>query len=292
MKKLLTLGLVGLMALTLSGCTSASDQDALSRIKEEGYITLGTSPDYAPSEFYIDDNGKKKLVGSDIALAQAIADEIGVELRIQESDFNTVIVNAQTGAVDMGISGFSWTKSRDDAVDFSDSYSRDSDLTSFQGIMVRKEDVSKYPNKEAFRASGAKVGAQTASIQYEMALTIADEKNIVQIASTADTAMQLSTGDLDAFVCTSPQAIALMETFDNITLLPRATFDMDPEGNYNRVGVIFSKDPAYDSLQEVVNKVIADAQVKNEDGKSKLDIWYEEAVALAPFDLTDELFGE
>ena len=101
MKKLLTLGLVGLMALTLSGCTSGSDQDALSRIKEQGYITLGTSPDYAPSEFYIDDNGKKKLVGSDIALAQAIADEIGVELRIQESDFNTVIVNAQTGAIDM-----------------------------------------------------------------------------------------------------------------------------------------------------------------------------------------------
>ena len=67
---------------------------------------------------------------------------------------------------------------------------------------------------------------------------------------------------------------------------------MDPEGNYNRVGVIFSKDPAYDSLQEVVNKVIADAQVKNEDGKSKLDIWYDEAVALMPFDLTDELFGE
>lgn len=292
MKKLLTLGLAGLMILSLTGCSGSSDQDALARIKEQGYITLGTSPDYAPSEFYIDDHGQKKLVGSDIALAQAIADEIGVELRVQESDFNTVIVNAQTGTIDMGISGFSWTKSRDEAVDFSDSYSRDSDLSSFQGLMVRKEDVDKYPNKEAFRESGAKIGAQTASIQYEMALTIADEKNIVQIASTTDTAMQLSTGDLDAFVCTSPQAIALMETFDNIILLPKETFNMDPEGNYNKVGVIFSKDPAYDSLQEVVNKVIADAQVKNKDGKSQLDIWYEEAVALAPYDLTSELFGE
>lgn len=289
MKKILALGLAALMALSLTGCAS-EEQDALERIKEQGYITLGTSPDYAPNEFYIDDNGTKKIVGSDIALAQAIADEIGVELRIAESDFNTVIANAQAGTIDMGISGFAWKKDRDEVVDFSIDYSRNA-ADSFQGLMVRKEDVDKFPNKEAFRESGATVGAQASSIQYDMALTIADEDNIVQLADTTNVAAQLSTGDLDAFVCTSTQALALMQTYTNIVLLPEETFNMDPDNYYNRTGVIFCKDESFDSLEEVVNQVIEKAKEKNEDGKSQLDIWYEEAVALMPFDLTEEIYG-
>jgi len=285
MKKLVALGLAALMAFGLTGC-SGEEQDALERIKEQGYITLGTSPDYAPSEFYIDDNGQKKIVGSDIALAQAIADEIGVELRIQESDFNTVIANAQAGTIDMGISGFAYTKAREEVIDFSVDYSRDSADTSWQGLMVRTEDVEKYPTKESIREKGAKVGAQGASIQYEMALTIADDSNIVQLADTTNVAAQLSTGDLDAFVCTSTQAYALMQTYTNITILPEETFNMDPEGFYNKSGAIICKDPAFDSLEEVINKVIEEAKVKDPaTGKSKLDIWYEEAVALMPFEI-------
>ena len=76
-KKLLTVGLAALMMFGASGCAS-EQQDAVERIKEQGYIVLGTSPDYAPNEFYIDDNGTKKIVGSDIALAQAVADKLGV----------------------------------------------------------------------------------------------------------------------------------------------------------------------------------------------------------------------
>lgn len=290
MKKLVALALTAVMAFGLTGCSSES-KDALEKIKEQGYITLGTSPDYAPSEFYISENGQRKIVGSDIALAQAIADEIGVELKIEESDFNTVILNAQSGKIDIGISGFAWKSERAEVVDFSDDYARDAD-NSYQGLMVRKEDVAKYPNKEAFRASGATVGAQGGSIQYDMAKTIADEANIVQLADTSNVAMQLSNGDLDAFVCTSPQALALMQTYNNIVLLPQETFDMDPDHYFNRTGVIFSKDESYASLKEVVNKVIQKAKEKDpETGKSQLDIWYDEAVQLMPFDLTEEVYG-
>ena len=219
MKKLLTLVLSLLMVFSLTGC-GGEQKDALTRIKEQGYITFGTSPDYAPNEFYMQDpnTGERKIVGSDIALAQAIADKIGVELRIQEADFNTCILNAQTGVVDFALAGFAWKAEREEVVDFSDDYSRSSGDESWQGLMVRKEDVSKYPTKESFKDSGAKVGAQAASIQYDMALTIADKENIVQLADTTNVAAQLSTGDLDAFVCTSTQAFALMETYKNITI--------------------------------------------------------------------------
>ncbi len=291
MKKLLLCFMSLFMGFSLFGCSS-DEQDALERIKEQGYITLGTSPDYAPNEFYIDDNGTRKIVGYDISLAQAIADEIGVELRIQESDFNTVIANAQAGEIDMGISGFAWTRSRENAVDFSVSYARDSEESSYQGIMIRREDIDKYTSLESFRELGAVVGAQGSSIQYEMAQTIVDDENIIQLSDTTSVAAQLSTGDLDAFVCTSTQAYALMQTYTNIVLLPQDGFDMDPDGLYNQTGVIFSKDPSFDSLQEVVNEVITASLEKNEDGKSQMDIWYEEAVALMPFDLTEVIQAE
>lgn len=291
MKKILKGILALTMALTVSACGSSEPQDKLAQIKEQGYITLGTSPDYAPCEFYIEKDGKKEIVGTDIMLAQAIADKIGVELRIQESDFNTVIANAQAGNIDMGISGFAWKKERAEVVNFSDDYTRNAD-SSFQGLMIRKEDVDKYPNKEAFRASGAKVGAQGASIQYDMALTIADEANIIQLADTTNVAAQLSTGDLDAFVCTSTQAYALMETYTNIVLLPKETFNMDPDNFFNRTGAIFCKNEAYDSLIEVVNEVIAEAKVKDENGKTMLDKWYEEAEALMPFEIPLEELEE
>ncbi len=291
MKKYLLLCLSCLMILTLSACSS-NNEDALERIKKQGYITVGTSPDYAPYEFYINKDGKRQIVGSDIALAQAIADEIGVELRIQESDFNTVIANAQAGTIDFGISGFSYTKKRAEVVDFSASYARESDNTSWQALMIRTEDLDKYQIKEDFRLHNAKVGAQAASIQYEMAQTIVDDANIVQLADTTNVAAQLSTGDLDAFVCTSTQAFALTQTYTNITVLPQETFNMDPENIYNQTGAIFSKDPSYDSLEELVNQVINKAREKDDSGKSQLDIWYEEAVALMPFDLTEVIAAE
>ena len=294
MKKLFKTVLVSLLALgTLAGCSSDSSTstDRLEQIKERGYIVLGTSPDYAPNEFYIaDENGDKQIVGSDIALAQAIADEIGVELKIQESDFNTVILNVQAGTVDMGISGFAWKAERAEVVNFSVDYSRAAS-DSYQGLMIRKEDEGKWADKDAMKAANIKVGAQNGSIQYNMALTITDEKNIVSLADTTACAALLSTGDIDAFVCTSPQALACMETYDNIMLLPQKDWDMDPDNEYDKTGVIVMKDSSSDSLLEVIDKVITDAKTVGDDGLSLLDVWYNEATDQMPFEIDQSLLA-
>lgn len=294
MKKFTKVLMAACLAVTvLTGCSGGSNSgDRLEQIKKQGYIVLGTSPDYAPNEFYIEENGKKKIVGSDIDLAQAIADKIGVELKIQESDFNTVIANVQSGNADMGISGFAWKQSRADVVNFSDDYSRDTGENSWQGLMVRTADVDKYTTKEEVKKLGIKIGAQTGSIQYEMATTITDEKNIVALGDTTSCAALLSTGDIDAFVCTSTQAFALMQTYDNITILPNGEFNMDPENKYNQTGVIVMKDSSTDSLLEVINEVIAEAKVKDENGKDNLTKWYENAKELMPFEIPEDQISQ
>ena len=56
-------------------------------------------------------------------------------------------------------------------------------------------------------------------------------------------------------------------------------------------GAVFALNANNDKLIEVVNKVIAEAKELNADGKSQLDIWVEEAEALLPFDLTEQIYG-
>ena len=89
MKKMMKIGLLSVVTISLlAACGKSEGKDSaeegqLGKIKAAGKLVLGTSPDFPPAEFYILKDGKKEIVGSDVALAQAIADEIGVlDLRL------------------------------------------------------------------------------------------------------------------------------------------------------------------------------------------------------------------
>ena len=287
MKKLLK----GLLAVALMFAVTAcggEQKELLEVIKEKGYITLATSPDFAPNEFYVLKDGVQTIVGSDIALAQAIADEIGVELRINPVGFKQVISEVQAGNADLGIAGFAWTEERAKAVKFSANYSQ-TVSDGWQGLMIRKADKDKYKTLEDIKAANLKIGAQAGSIQAEMASKLTN--NVQSLGENTTIAQELAIGSIDAYVITSTQAAAAMNGNDSIMLLPEAGFNLDPDGKYDQVGAVFSKTANNDSLIEVVNKVIEKAKVVNADGKSQLDIWDEEAKALLPFDLTSVIYG-
>ena len=105
MKKIISLILSSALIFTFVGCgekSSSGEKDKLAEIKEKGSISMATSPDFAPNEFYIiDEKGNKQIIGSDISLAQAIADKIGVKLEIKATDFNGALLNVQSGEADM-----------------------------------------------------------------------------------------------------------------------------------------------------------------------------------------------
>jgi len=294
MKKLFKGLMAMLMMFSLVACGGTEEKDLLDVIKEQGYITLSTSPDFAPNEFYIlGEDGQNKIVGSDIFLAEAVAEKIGVELKISATTFTEVINEVQFGNADFGISGFAWTETRAKSVKFSDDYAQMAS-DGWQGLMVRKEDAAKYKTLDDVKAAKLRIGAQTGSIQYEMALHLTSEENIVPMTDNNVCANELSIGAIDAYVITSEQAKAAMTSFDNITILPEEGFNLDPENKYGVTGAVFAMNPTYDneSLIEIVNEVIAEAKVVDpETGKSQLDVWADEAEALAPYDLTEEIFG-
>lgn len=73
-----------------------------------GKLTVATSPDFAPYEFYaIGEDGTPKLAGFDMDLAQYIADYLGLELEVVTVDFDGVISELQTKSVDLGMAGLS-----------------------------------------------------------------------------------------------------------------------------------------------------------------------------------------
>ena len=89
-----------------------SKKDAYESIKENKKLVVAVSPDYAPFEFKTLVDGKDQVVGSDIKLAQAIADELGVKLEVTTMSFDNVLSSLQSGKADLAISGISVTAAR------------------------------------------------------------------------------------------------------------------------------------------------------------------------------------
>lgn len=283
LKKKIFVSLIAAMML-VSACSSSntgtgkSGNDKLAKIKAAGKLLVGTSPDYPPAEFYIiDESGNKKIVGYEMALAQAIADEIGVTLEIKATDFQGVQANIQANQVDIGIAGFSRTEERAKVMDFSIGYNQES-KHGWQGIMIRKEDAKKYATLDDFKNSKLILGAQAGSIQYEMAQKFTDVSKIKQMGTLDALVMALNAKDLDAVIISTDNATSMLSTFPELMILPQEGFNLDPESFYGVNVALLTKASGDENkaFLEVVNKVIEKA---NSDGS--FEKWRAEAVEQA-----------
>ncbi len=259
MNKITKLGLVILCIISLTGCGTSNEKDVLTKIKESGVLTMATSPDFPPSEFYcLDANGNKQIVGSDISLGQAIADKLGVKLEIKATDFNGVLANIQSKQVDLAISGFAKTEERKKVMQFSNGYQRE-DETGYQGLLVKKSNANQFTSLEQIKKSGIKIGAQTGSIQYELAQKLTDEKNIKQLGTTDALVLALNSGDVDAVVVSTTQSQGFLSSFPDLEILPKNEFNLDPDKVYSTNVIGFPIGDQYHSLIEVCNEVINEA---------------------------------
>ena len=107
----------------------AQGASVLDQIAESGVVRVGVRNDNPPVSF-IDENGD--WVGFDLDLAQALADELEVELELVPVDGTTRISFLESGQVDMSVASMNHTRSRDEAIDFSITYFWDN-----QSFLVR-----------------------------------------------------------------------------------------------------------------------------------------------------------
>ena len=95
-----------------------------------GKLTMSTNAAFPPYES-TDDSGN--FVGIDIEIAQAIADKLGLELQIDDMDFDAALLAAQNSKSDIVMAGVTVTDERLAVMNFSDSYS-----TGIQSVIVKE----------------------------------------------------------------------------------------------------------------------------------------------------------
>lgn len=309
MKKILSLMLVLILGLTLVACNNDTTEEAnetatdtvaeveetaeetetteeteettevaegsnnkLQTIQDSGKLVVGTSADYPPYEFHAVIDGQDQIVGFDIEFARAIAEELGVELEIQDMDFSAVLAGVQNGIIDLGVAGINPTPDRQEVMDFTDIY-----FKSEYCILVNADDVDNYTTEEDL--NGKAVGVQLGTIQETMVNENLEPSNTVALGKITDLVMQLKSGMIDAIVIEVPVADSYAKANPDLATVNELTFeDYDMEGGSAAVA-----QKGEVEFVEKINEIIAKLQ---EEGK--FEEWYADAVELADTLNTEE----
>lgn len=248
---------------------SQEDMDAaVKEIKEKGKLVMATSADYPPYEWHLMKDGKDEIVGFDVEIAKAIAQEMGVELEVKDLDFDGIIPSIASGQADIGIAGMSATPEREEAVNFSIPY-----FENEQVVLVRKEDADKYKKVEDF--AGKVVGAQTGSVQESTVReNFPKDVELKSLSKLNNLAMEVKNKTADALVISKSSGAQYAKQFPELVAI-------DP-GVPKEPGVCVTMKKGNDALTAYVNQVL---QKLIDEGKIKEWIGEYEKIA-------DESVGE
>ncbi len=258
MKKLIALLLAAMMVLSLAACSgSASKAPAAApavETVEAGKLTVATSPDFAPYEFYaVDESGTPHIAGFDMALAQYIADELGLTLEIVPMDFDGVLMSLQTKSVDLGIAGLSADPKRENIMDFSDIYYKGG-----QSFVTRKGNEGKFPDIASLNQAGISVGAQTGSIQVDLAQQYSADTDIIQLAKVTEIIAELLAGKLDGAYIETAVAESYSKNYPELAIVLDVPYE---ESDGSAVGVSKGNAALLAGVNGAIQKAIADGSM-------------------------------
>ena len=213
----------------------------------EGKLTMVTSPDFAPYEFYaLDENGTPSLAGFDIALGHYIADYIGLELEIIPMDFDGTITELGMGNADIGMAGYSPDPDREGAMDFSIIY-----YEGGQSFVTSKANADKFATLADANKSEYQIGAQTASIQYDLAMENTPDADVVELAKVTDIVAEVINNKLDGAFVETVVAETYAKNYPDLVVL----FDVP----YDQEGSVVGIKEGNAALQAAVNLAIQSA---------------------------------
>ena len=182
----------------------------ISMIKSKGYMTMGTSADFSPFEFL--KNGE--VTGIDVEIAKKIAEKLGVELKIKDTSFNSLIMELNNEEIDFIVAGFTKTEERAKSVDFSDSY-----FTASQKIVVKNGSSIKNPED----IHGKKVGVQLGTTGDS--LCSGNDFKDVQVFrydKFTEAITALSSGSIDCVVMDGFSADQVVKKNENLCVIPES----------------------------------------------------------------------
>lgn len=131
-KVLSTVVAAALMAVTFTACGDSSSTTE----GKNGTIKFGTNAEFTPFEYVVSKGVIGEFDGIDMAIAKQIGDDNNKDVKIENMEFDSLLVALENGKVDAVIAGMTVTDERKEKVDFSDSY------YNAKQVMIVKEDSS------------------------------------------------------------------------------------------------------------------------------------------------------
>ncbi|MFV0555833.1 MAG: transporter substrate-binding domain-containing protein, partial [Lactovum sp.] len=162
-------------AFLLVGCAENKSENKSNDPLADGVLTIGMEADYAPynwttnkknaSDFAYQISGSEAYAdGYDVRMAEALADELEVELEIKKIAWDGLIPAVQSGSIDGIIAGMSPTDERKEQIDFTEAYHEDN----INMVVVVNKD-SDFANAKSFsELSGANLSAQTGTFHVDL----------------------------------------------------------------------------------------------------------------------------
>jgi len=192
-----------------SEAASETETAELSTV-EPGKLIMSTNAAFPPYEMTTDAG---EFEGIDVETAQAIADKLGLELQIDDMDFDAALLAVQQGKSDMVMAGVTVTDERQNVMDFTDSYA-----TGIQSIIVKEDsDIASVDD-----LAGKKIGTQRGTTGYLYCSDDFGDENVVAYDDGLTAVQMLNNGQVDCVVIDNAPAKEFVAANPGLKLLDTA----------------------------------------------------------------------
>ena len=248
MKKIITLLLIAVLACTaFTGC-SGSGKTA-DDVKKAGKLVIATSPDFPPFEELKSDGS---VEGIEIDILNLICKELGVELEIQQMDFESVLPGVQAGKYDLGVSGITADEDRKKNTLFTDAY-----CLAAQAIVV----TANGSIKSKADLAGKAVAVQTGTTAEKFCMSEGYKVN--SYAANSDAELSVLNGKVDAWVIDDLTAAEMVAAYnadhdDKLVILDEA-MTTEPYAFATKLG----NDDLINEINKILKKLLDDGTIES-----------------------------
>jgi len=228
---------------TNEGDNGGSKIDTMKRIEENDQIIWGTNAAFPPFEMREGD----EVIGVDAEIAARIAEKLGVELVVEDMEFDSLMAALQSGKIDFIAAGFTIKPDREKQVLFTDTY-----FEAVQVIIVQKDNEE---IKNADDLKGKKIGVQNGTTGDFVASEI-EGAEVARYNTGIEAVLDLKNGNIDAVIIDNLPAQMLAEQNPEVKIL-----DDKPAENEEYALAVRKGDT---ELQQIINEVLKEMKESGE----------------------------
>lgn len=209
-------------------------------------LVMGTNAEFPPFESRGGPGGAE-VVGFDVEIARAIADKLGLPLRIEDMKFDSLLPALGAGKVDMVLAGMTITEDRARNVDFSVPYYK-----ATQVVLMRQGQPTPESKDDL---KNSRIAVQLGTTGDGMAMQIAGQANVRQFTSAMDAVVELLNGKVDYMIIDEQPAIQFQKKNPGLALV-----ELDFEDEFYGVAVKKGNSELLAQINEALAEIVADGR--------------------------------